>query len=132
MTSFAIWFNELKEFVEQYRFERMGVFVYSPEEGTDAYNFKPNVSNRVKTERADELMLIQQQISYENNLKLLGKPLKVIVDSKTDDFYIGRTEFDSPEIDNEVLISSSKNLKIGNFVDVNVTDVEEFDVYTKI
>jgi len=125
-------FNELKNFVEQYRFERMGVFTYSNEEGTEAFNLKPKVSERIKTERADELMLLQQQISYENNLNLIGKSVKVIIDSKNNDFYIGRTEYDSPEIDNEVLITSDKTLKIGDLITVKVTDAEEFDIYATV
>jgi ribosomal protein S12 methylthiotransferase len=97
-------FNELKEFIRESRFDRMGVFTYSPEENTAAYDLKDDVPEKTKTQRKDELMQLQQEISLEINQAKLGKEFKVIIDRMEDDFYVGRTEFDSPEVDNEVLI----------------------------
>jgi len=124
-------FNELKEFVELFQFERMGVFQYSAEEGTSAYNMKPEVPNHIKYKRAEELMLLQQEISYQNNLQKVGQKLKVIIDAKMNDYYIGRTQHDSPEIDNEVIIKSDKKIKIGDFIDVLINNAEEFDIFAE-
>jgi ribosomal protein S12 methylthiotransferase len=126
-------FDELKEFIEEIKFERLGVFPFSNEEGTYAYkNFKDNVPEEVKQERAEEIMEIQQQISAELNRQKVGKILKVIVDKKEGDFYVGRTEFDSPEVDGEVLITSIKELKNGDFVNVKITGSEDYDLYGKV
>ena len=123
-------FEELKQFVEDTKFERLGVFAYSNEEGTYAYKqFKDNVPDEEKQERADELMEIQQQISAELNRQKIGKVFKVIVDGKEGDFYTGRTEFDSPEVDGEVLITSEAELQKGEFVNVKITFSEEYDLF---
>ena len=123
-------FEELKQFVEDTKFERLGVFTYSNEEGTYAYKqFKDNVPDEEKQERADELMEIQQQISAELNRQKIGKVFKVIVDGKEGDFYTGRTEFDSPEVDGEVLITSEAELQKGEFVNVKITFSEEYDLF---
>lgn len=125
-------FEELKSFIEEMRFERLGVFPFSNEEGTYAYkNFKDNLPDEEKQERADELMEIQQQISAELNREKIGLTVKVIVDKKEGEFYVGRTEYDSPEVDGEVLITSSKEIKRGDFVNVKITGSEDYDLYGK-
>ncbi len=125
-------FEELKEFIEEVQFERLGVFPYSNEDGTyAAENYKERLSDEEKQERADELMEIQQQISAELNQKKIGKEFKAIIDRKEGEFYIGRTEFDSPEVDGEVLITSKKELKKGEFVQVEITGAEDYDLYGK-
>ncbi len=123
-------FEELKEFVRQVRFDRLGVFQYSPEEGTPAFTLGDPVPDETKQFRADELMNIQQQISWEINQAKIGKTFKTIIDRKENEFWIGRTEFDSPEIDNEVLIPSHQNdLKIGSFYHTEIQQAEEYDLY---
>jgi ribosomal protein S12 methylthiotransferase len=123
-------FEELKQFVEDTRFERLGVFPFSNEEGTYAYkHFKDKLSDEEKQERADEIMEIQQQISAELNREKIGKTFKVIIDRQEGEFYIGRTEFDSPEVDGEVLITSETELKKGVFVNVKITGAEDYDLF---
>ena len=128
-------FNELKQFVEYVRFERLGVFTYSKEEGTySALHFSDRISKKLKTERANEIMSVQNSISAELNAKKIGKTMKVIVDSVENDFIVGRTEYDSPEIDQEVLITKHKDkiLKPGEFVSVKITEADDYDLYAKI
>lgn len=123
-------FEELCQFVEDNRFERLGVFTYSHEEGTESGKMIDSVPEEIKQERAATIMDIQQVISNENNHKLLGREMKVLIDRKEDGFYVGRTEFDSPEVDNEVLIESNDNyLRIGDFTNVEITHAEDFDLY---
>ena len=124
-------FEELKEFVKWARFERMGAFAYSEEEGTySEKHFKDDVPEDVKQARLDKIMRIQQNISADLEAEKVGKVMKVIIDRKEGDYYIGRTEFCSPEVDPEVLIPASDQLlKIGEFYDVRITDSEEFDLY---
>ncbi len=123
-------FEELLEFVEETKFERLGVFPYSHEEGTYASKkFKDNITDEIKQERADEIMEIQQEISVELNRQKIGLNLKVIVDREEGEFYVGRTEFDSPEVDGEVLITSGRKLSKGEFVTVKITGAEDFDLY---
>ncbi len=123
-------FLELIDFVEKWKFERLGVFTYSHEEGTYSHQMKDNIPQRIKEERASKLMEIQQQISLEHNEEKIGKTFKTIIDKKESGFFIGRTEHDSPDVDNEVLIDASKNyLRIGDFADIEITDVREFDLY---
>ena len=125
-------FSELMQFVKTARFERLGVFPYSKEEGTwGAANLKDDIPEAVKLARLDELMQVQQSISLTINEKRVGDTLKVLVDRKEGDFYFGRTEFDSPEVDNEVLIKTKKNLVTGEFTDVTFTRAESFDLYGK-
>jgi ribosomal protein S12 methylthiotransferase len=124
-------FEELKEFVKWARFERMGAFAYSEEEGTySEKHFKDDVPEDVKQSRLDKIMRIQQNISADFEAEKVGKVMKVIIDRKEGDYYVGRTEFCSPEVDPEVLIpASDQQLKTGEFYDVRITDSEEFDLY---
>lgn len=124
-------FNELMEFTKWARFERMGAFAYSEEEGTySATHYEDNISPEVKQARLDKLMALQQKISYEIAEAKIGKVFKVVVDRKEGDYYIGRTEFSSPEVDPEVLIpAAEKRLRVGAFYDVKITDAEAFDLY---
>ena len=124
-------FNELMEFTKWARFERMGAFAYSEEEGTySATHYEDNISPEVKQARLDKLMALQQKISYEIAEAKIGKVFKVVVDRKEGDYYIGRTEFSSPEVDPEVLIpAAEKRLRLGAFYEVKITDAEAFDLY---
>lgn len=124
-------FAELMEFVREARFERMGAFAYSEEEGTySAEHYEDDVPAEVKQRRLDELMALQQSISEEIEAEKIGQRLKVIIDRKEGEYYVGRSEFCSPEVDPEVLIPvSEKRLRLGQFYDVTVTDSSEFDLY---
>ena len=124
-------FEELKAFVKWARFERMGAFAYSEEEGTySEQHYDDDVAEDVKQARLDKIMRIQQNISAELEAEKVGQTLKVIIDRQEGDYYVGRTEFCSPEVDPEVLIpAEEKKLKIGEFYDVRITDSEEFDLY---
>lgn len=121
-------FERLKSFIQEMRFDRVGVFTYSHEEDTHAFALEDNVPEDVKQRRANELMEIQEQISYEKNMEKVGKTFKVLIDRKEDEFFVGRTEGDSYEVDNEVLISSVKSLNIGEFYTVKITGAESFDL----
>jgi ribosomal protein S12 methylthiotransferase len=127
-------FEELKEFVRRIRFDRMGTFAYSEEEGTYAANHhKDSIPQEVKQKRLDELMKIQQTISSELNAAKVGKRMKVIIDRKEGDYYIGRTEFDSPGVDPEVLIKHrGVSLITGNFYPVEIIESNDFDLFAKI
>ena len=127
-------FHELLEFVRTQHFERMGAFAYSEEEGTySANNYEDDVPAEVKQRRLDELMILQQEISAEVEAEKVGKILKVIIDRKEGDYYIGRTEFCSPEVDPEVLIKAGeKRLRVGCFYNVKITQSEEFDLYGEV
>ena len=117
------------------RFERLGVFQYSHEENTSGYLLDDNVSAEVKAERTNYIMEIQQQISYEKNQEKVGKIYKVLFDRKEGDYFIGRTEFDSPEVDNEVLVDANDAnnfVRIGDFAQVRITNAEDFDLYGEI
>lgn len=123
-------FEELKQWIKDQKFDRLGCFTYSHEEGTEAYKLEDNISEKEKLSRKNEIMEIQKQISYEINLEKIGKRYKVIIEDKDGDFYYGRTEFDSPEVDNDVIIDASKfNLKIGEFVIIEVTSAGEYDIF---
>jgi ribosomal protein S12 methylthiotransferase len=123
-------FRELSDFIAEFRFDRLGVFAYSHEEDTFSYiNYKDDVPDDVKEARVAELMELQQGISEELNLKKRGEVLKVLIDRKEGEFHIGRTEFDSPEVDQEVLISSEYNIKPGQFCNIRITGSTEFDLY---
>jgi ribosomal protein S12 methylthiotransferase len=122
-------FEELKSFVREMRFERLGVFPYSHEEDTFAgENYQDNVPDLVKQARANEIMAIQQEIAAEINAEKTGIIMDVLIDQKEGEYFIGRTEFDSPEVDGEVLIKT-ENLKIGNFYKIKITSAESFDLY---
>ncbi|MBL7111402.1 MAG: 30S ribosomal protein S12 methylthiotransferase RimO [Bacteroidales bacterium] len=126
-------FAGLKSFVQQQQFERVGVFNYSEEEDTFAANhFKDEIPEEVKLKRLEEIMEIQDDISLAGNQKLIGKHLKVLIDRQEGEFMIGRTEFDSPEIDQEVLVRSDKNLDTGSFYFVEITGAETHDIYGTI
>lgn len=125
--------EEVLKFVEEMRFDRLGVFTYSHEENTHAYTLVDDVPDEIKQERADEIMALQQDISMELNQERIGKTYKVLVDRIEKDYFIGRTEFDSPEVDNEVLIDAKDEyLRIGDFAEVNIYDATEFDLYGRI
>ncbi len=125
-------FERLMDFVAQTKFDRLGAFAYSPEEGTAAYRLEDNVSEEEKQERLDELVGLQQGISYSLNQAKIGKTYKVLIDRKEGEYWVGRTQYDSPEVDNEVLIPLEQKTKIGNFVTVKVNAAEEFDLYADI
>jgi ribosomal protein S12 methylthiotransferase len=123
-------FEDLKDFITEFRFDRLGVFAYSHEEDTFAYNkYEDEVPQEIKESRVAELMDIQQGISSELNELAVGKTFKVIIDRKEGEFFIGRTEFDSPEVDQEVLIADEFDLKPGNFYNILITKSTEFDLY---
>jgi len=123
-------FDELMQFVEQSRFDRLGVFTYSHEEGTSAYQLKDNVPAKTKKRRAEELMALQEKISFGLNQSKIGKTFKTLFDRKEGNYFIGRTESDSPEVDNEVLVNAERNrVRIGDFAQVRITSAEEFDLH---
>ncbi len=126
-------FQQLLDFTRWARFERMGAFAYSEEEGTySAEHYEDDVPEDVKQHRLDKLMRLQQHISAEIEAAKIGQTMKVIIDRREGDYYVGRTEFCSPEVDPEVLIPATKKLSIGEFYDVRITDAEEFDLYGEI
>ena len=120
--------EELKNFLQQQRFDRVGVFTYSHEEGTSGFNLKDDVSAKEKQARAEEIMEVQQEISYEKNQQKIGSAFKVLIDKKEAGRYLGRTEFDSVEVDNEVIIQSEKPVAIGEFVNVKITSAFDYDL----
>jgi ribosomal protein S12 methylthiotransferase len=120
--------EETKEFLQKHRFDRMGIFTYSHEEGTSGYDLIDDVPAEEKERRAQELMAVQQDISYEINQTKIGKTFKVLIDKKEAGRYIGRTEFDSVEVDNEVIISTKEKLPIGDFVNVKITKAFDYDL----
>ncbi len=123
-------FQILKNWVEEMRFERLGCFTYSHEENTHAYLLEDDVPQDVKQQRANEIMEIQAQISWELNQEKIGQTFKCVIDRKEGQYFIGRTEFDSPDVDNEVLVDATQTyLKTGEFVNIKITDATEFDLY---
>lgn len=122
-------FEELLEFVREVKFDRLGAFAYSEEEGTPSAKMEDNVSEEVKESRIERLMKLQSKISLELNEKRVGKTMRVIIDSKEGDFWVARSQYDSPEVDEEILVTSSKPLDIGEFYTVLITDCEEYDLY---
>ena len=126
-------FQTLKNWVEKMRFERLGCFTYSHEENTHAYNLEDDVPEDVKMERANKIMEIQSQISWELNQQKIGKEFKVVIDRKEGSYFVGRTEFDSPDVDNEVLINAESGyIRTGEFVNVKITAAEDFDLYAEL
>ena len=123
----------MKEFVRKARFERLGAFAYSHEEGTLAYKkYADNVPEEVKQHRLNEIMAIQQSISAEINQAKIGQTLKVIIDKKEEGYFVGRTEFDSPEVDPEVLIpADTAGVKVGEFYHAKISDADDFELYGK-
>nr|WP_288934120.1 30S ribosomal protein S12 methylthiotransferase RimO [uncultured Allomuricauda sp.] len=123
-------FETLKKWVQEMRFERLGCFTYSHEENTHAYNLEDDVPEEVKQERANIIMEIQSQISWELNQKKIGETFRCIIDRKEGNHFVGRTEFDSPDVDNEVLIDATKHyVKIGDFVNTKITDASDYDLF---
>ncbi|MGE5106979.1 MAG: 30S ribosomal protein S12 methylthiotransferase RimO [Sphingobacteriales bacterium] len=120
--------EDLKGFLREHRFDRVGIFSYSHEEGTSAYDFADNIPQEEKEARAQEIMEVQQEISFEKNQEKVGQTFKVIVDKKESGRYLGRTEFDSVEVDNEVIINTDKKLTIGEFVNVKITKAYDYDL----
>lgn len=128
-----VHFQELKQWVQDMRFERLGCFTYSHEENTHAYSLEDDVPEEVKQQRANDIMEIQSQISWELNQEKIGQEFKVVIDRKEGDYFVGRTEFDSPDVDNEVLIDASKTyLKTGEFTNVKIIDAADFDLYAEV
>ena len=127
-------FAELMDFVKTTKFDRLGVFPYSEEEGTySATRLKDDVADEVKQERVDRIMRLQERVSLENNAKRIGQTMRVIIDRKEGDFYIGRSEYDSPEVDQEIIIDSlGKRLYRGRFYDVQITDCEDYDLFASL
>jgi len=126
-------FNELLDFVREYKFDRLGVFTYSPEEGTRAFRLPDNVPEEVKQARLEKIMAIQQEVSLEKNTDRVGKVFKTMIDRKEGEHYIGRTEYDSPEVDNEMIIDpDGEELQIGKFYSVMVSKADFFDLFGKV
>jgi ribosomal protein S12 methylthiotransferase len=125
-------FAETYDFVERMRFDRMGVFTYSHEEATHSFSMPDDIPADIKQERADELMELQQSISQELNQQKIGKTYKVLFDRKEGGYFIGRTEGDSPEVDNEVLVPASQYVRLGDFANVRIDRAEEFDLYGEV
>jgi ribosomal protein S12 methylthiotransferase len=121
-------FKKLCDFVEETHFHRLGVFLYSQEEGTAAFDLGDPIPAEVKQERQTTLMEIQKEISEQHNESLIGKTMKVLIDTQENDFFIGRTEWDTPEIDQEVLVRSGRPLNVGTFHSVTITDATEYDL----
>ena len=123
-------FQALKEFVKAMRFDRLGCFTYSHEENTSAYELADDVSEEVKLQRANEIMELQSQISWELNQAKVGKVFRCLIDRKEGNYFVGRTEYDSPDVDNEVLIDAKKHyVKIGDFTDVKIIEAADYDLY---
>lgn len=125
-------FELLRDWVKEMRFERLGCFTYSHEENTHAYNLEDDVPEEVKMERANEIMALQSQISWELNQQKIGQEFRIVVDRKEGNYFVGRSEFDSPDVDNEVLIDATAHyLKTGEFTWVKITEAEDFDLYAE-
>lgn len=123
-------FEALKSFVKEMRFDRLGCFTYSHEENTTAYDLEDDVPEEVKLARANEIMEIQSQISWELNQQKVGKTFRCLIDRKEGNYFVGRTEYDSPDVDNEVLIDAKKHyVKIGDFIEVKIIDATDYDLY---
>jgi ribosomal protein S12 methylthiotransferase len=126
-------FQELYDWVEETRFERLGIFTYSHEENTHSHTLEDNVPDEVKQERADAIMELQQGISVELNEEKVGKTYKVLFDRKESGYFVGRTQYDSPEVDNEVLVpADSQYVRLGDFANVKITDASDFDLYGEV
>lgn len=126
--------EEMLRWVEDTKFDRLGIFTYSHEENTGAFQLKDNVSEKIKKQRADAVMAIQQEISYNLNQQKIGKTFNVLFDKKENDFFVGRTEFDSPDVDNEVLVKANDEtyVRIGDFAKVKINEASDFDLYGEL
>jgi len=123
-------FQEMYEWVQNAKFDRLGIFTYSHQDNTHAYSLEDNVSQEEKQRRADTIMELQSDISYQLNQQKIGKTFKVLFDKQEGDYYIGRTEFDSPDVDNEVLVKkTNKNIRIGDFSQIKITNADHYDLY---
>ena len=126
-------FNELKEWIMETKFDRLGCFTYSHEENTGAYNLEDNIPQKTKNERLNEIMEIQSQISWQLNQTKIGKFFKVLIDRKRGEYYVGRTQFDSPDVDNEVLIKAKSHfLRVGEYVNAKIIEASDFDLYAEV
>ncbi len=125
-------FNELKQFVRDFGFDRLGVFTYSHEENTPAYSLEDKITQKTKEKRRDELMAVQQEISLLKNRKSVGKVFTTLIDRAEGEFYIGRTQFDSPEVDNEIMIPVESKLNIGKFYEIKIVEAHEYDLIGKV
>jgi len=127
-------FNILHDYIKEMRFDRLGVFTYSHEEGTSAHEYPDDIPDEIKVKRMTELMETQQEISFDKNVSRIGQTFKVLFDRKEGDYFIGRTQYDSPEVDNEVLVSAIDKtyLRIGDFADVSIINAEPFDLIGKL
>jgi ribosomal protein S12 methylthiotransferase len=125
-------FKELLDFIRDVRFERLGAFIYSREEGTPAYNFKRQIPRKIKAERFNAIMSAQQRVSQDVNKKFLGKIIDVLIDEKKDGLYLGRSQYDAPEVDGLVYVNSPRGLNPGDFVRVKITDTLEYDLVGKV
>jgi len=126
-------FQEMYDWVERSRFDRLGIFTYSHEENTHAFNVEDDVPEEVKKERADAIMELQAGISHELNQEKIGKTFKVLFDKVEGDYFIGRTEFDSPEVDNEVLVKKdSAYIRLGDFANIKITNADHYDLYGEV
>lgn len=126
-------FEELKNWVRDQRFDRLGCFTYSHEENTGAFIYEDDVPAEVKERRVEEIMEVQQQISYEINQEKVGKTFKCLFDRKEGNYFIGRTEFDSPDVDNTVLVPAENTyISVGEFVNVKITSADDFDLYGEV
>ncbi len=126
--------EEMLRWVEDTKFDRLGIFTYSHEENTGAFTLKDDVSEKVKKQRADAVMAVQQEISFNLNQQKIGKTFKVLFDRKENEFFVGRTEFDSPDVDNEVLVKATQDtyVRIGDFANVKINDASDFDLYGEL
>ena len=126
-------YQEMYDWVERTRFDRLGIFTYSHEENTHAFQFEDDVPDRIKAKRAEEIMDLQAGISYELNQKKIGQSLKVLFDRVEGDYFVGRSEYDSPDVDNEVLIRKADDfVRIGDFSQVKINSADHFDLYGSI
>ncbi len=126
-------FDLLKQWVRDTKFDRLGCFTYSHEENTGAYKLNDDVPEKIKNQRLNEIMEIQSQISWHLNQTKIGKTFKVLIDRKRGDYYVGRTQFDSPDVDNEVLINlTSSYLRVGEYVEAKITEASDFDLYAEV
>ena len=126
-------FEILKQWVKDTKFDRLGCFTYSHEENTGAYDLEDNIPQKTKNERLNEIMEIQSQISWQLNQTKIGKNFKVLIDRKRGEYYVGRTQFDSPDVDNEVLINAKSNfLRVGEFVNAKIIEASDFDLYAEV
>jgi len=123
--------EEMLRWIEETKFERLGIFTYSHEENTHAHLLKDDVSEKVKRRRADAVMAVQQEISHKLNQRKIGQTYKVLFDRKENDYFIGRTEFDSPDVDNEVLLKADENtfVRLGDFANIKIIEATDFDLY---